>query len=85
MPFTRMLSALQTAAIEHSSATQFAFSRVDFQTFIRSSHHQKQTSSASPPSYTFAGVTVTSATCQQSPSYLHVLGSRPIFTNPIAV
>lgn len=84
MPHTRMIAALSMARSQSSDPQQFCLSHVDYRAFV-AVPHPLVTVSGSRPDYFFDTVNVVRATDPTSVSLLHVLGSLPGFTNPIAV
>ena len=84
MPFNRMDAALSVAQLEASDPQQFVLNWPDYQQFTTTTHPAVK-SWGNPVQWAFRSVIVTKATDKSSPSVLHVLGSRPIFTNPIPV
>lgn len=84
MPHIRMTTALSIATIEESSAQQFVLSHLDYLTFTAVPHPQAS-SFGQPKKWQFAGIAVVEATDEDASSLLHVIGSRPVFTNPIPV
>lgn len=84
MPYTRMDAALFTAGTEKSDPQQFVLSWHDFIAFTCGSHPQS-TSRGSSPDWFYRSINVVRAMEETANSVLHVLGSRQIFTSPIAV
>jgi hypothetical protein len=79
-----MDSALFIAQTEVSTPQQFLLSWVDFKAFVAGNHPDK-TNRGSKPDWFYKRVSVVQASDETTPSVLHVIGSRPIFTNPITL
>lgn len=82
MPYVRMDSALFTANTECSTPQQFLLSWDDFKAFVAGQNPNKS-SQGSPPNWFYGNINVVQATGEATNSRLHVLGTRPIFTDPI--
>jgi hypothetical protein len=79
-----MQTALNLAKLETSDPTGFVLSWVDYRSFDHGSDPNKK-GVGTPVQWLFDKVPVTRAEHEDTPSMLHVLGKRPIFTNPIYV
>lgn len=77
-----MQSALAVAKTENSSPQQFLLGDADMAAFLKGSHPDK---SHAASAHFFAKIQVVATHDPETASRLHVLGSRPIFTDPIPV
>ena len=77
-----MDSALFTARTESSTPQQFLLSWDDFKAFV-AGQNSKKWSQGAKLDWFYENINVVQATDEATNSSLHVIGIRPIFTNPI--